>query len=378
MKFVILLLCLISLNLAIKVQKPVLPWSAKTSTETKGWALEQTTAARKLFYSPSTNFSLELSKVAANLAELTATYLPLFDDKEWKEYRIIGPGSMAGKTKAELVAAIKRVADNKAATANDRSSVISFLGDIGTIIADGHGKDKLNDKYRYVNGNITRFLVAKKLRGMADTEIAQFSELRAGTYFAPAKRAERNNSLLANGKPELKSRKGIFETGLKADSNLGIAPANQIVNVTWPVQLIEEKRINDPAVTEPWAGHMSGSLPEVLLCWDILTGVDPTISIDPTKIKANKLLDAEPRRIRAIAASANLIGLGFHSAMECREPADAYRGIYYRDEILKKAGPSGNQDMATIHGKGPDSTKYMVDLIKQFTLGGKRRMKKMY
>jgi hypothetical protein len=91
MKCVLIILCLISLTLGSKLYKvPINPSEpeAKASAETKKWALEQTQAARNLFYSPKANFSAELAKLSTNLVKLTNTL-----DLTWKEYRVVHVGS---------------------------------------------------------------------------------------------------------------------------------------------------------------------------------------------------------------------------------------------------------------------------------------------
>lgn len=369
MKFVILILYLVSLSLATKLYKePILPLDAKPSADTLRWALEQTTAARNLFYSPNDKFSAEMANLSKKLAVLTEKFLP--ELTTLKDYRVLFAGTLKGKTPADLVATIKRVADNKA-DGNDRSSVMSFMGDLGTIIADYYTDDEKskNASFKAVNEKIVLFLASLKLRPINIAEIKEFKNERAGVHFGPNKRAERDNG-------DLKARKGILETGTSADIKLKTVSAGKEINlVTWPLQLIERARLEDKKVTEPWAGHMSGSLPEILLCWDILLGEDPLISVNEAKIKANsKILGSEAREIRAVAAAANLIGLGFHSAMECIEPMDAYLGKYYRKEIAEAKGT----DMAVLKGKGPDSTNYMKALMNKYTKTVvKRRMNKM-
>jgi hypothetical protein len=239
--------------------------------------------------------------------------------------------------------------------------LISYLGDLGTIIADYRINKTGKAKLKIGNDGIDKFLAAKKFAPIKDADLTVFHKERAGIHFAPAKKEERQGTAPA----DLRNRKGIFESGAEADKALGkTVPKDQINEAKWPDQYILLKRLEDKTVTEPWAGHMSGSCPEVAMAWDIFTNVDPMLSIDPTKIKANAgKLDSADRKVKVALAAAMLIGLGFHSAMEVYEPTDDYLGIDHRPEILKKGGV----DMPILHGKGPESTSYIEGILKSFT-----------
>lgn len=298
--------------------------------ENKQLALRQTTEARHLLYTPN-NFLLdELSIYAERCLDFITELQEITDNKAYEELlagiRVFDPqhGYLRGKHLADLIDIINRVIDGSA-DGTDIAGLFNFIGDIGTCVTD-------------YNENQKRIVTAlENTFGLTNLAVLGQNILKAkgGNIIAPLKKGN------AKVTPKIPSerywdatswkvRAGILETGSAADGKLkNFIESKPIQSADWPKQFIMYGRVKQ--TKEPWSGHMSGSIVEVLMMLDIISGENPMLPYDNatvpnTSVLRIKLLATKERRSKAAISLAFLIGIGYHSAMECLETVTAYLG----------------------------------------------------
>jgi len=288
-------------------------------------ALEQTVYARNLLYYPNDDLEKSLQEAAEALFKFANGLEPSL-------IRALGArilnqeGLLPYRKETDLVLALQRLALFKTNT-HDSLVCIALLGDIGALFADTGAttgvKGRTRAQEEILRNKFKTF--SKDLNNGMDyfTEaiIDRIKSKRGSYAVGPNKSKERKRI----GE---ETRSGIFNYGEKADDILKIDKKIRMPKTTWSVGTIEEVRLN---VLEPWAGHMSGSPAEILHVWDAMTGEDPLMSyLDSNSYESISQLISPKRTAKAAGASAFLVALGYHSAMECVEGTFGYLGQDFR------------------------------------------------
>ena len=293
--------------------------------KTRHLALEQTIYARNLLYYPNEDLTNLLQEAAKALFRFT-------QNLDQNLVKVLGArllskgGLLSNKKETDLIISLERLAYFKTNT-YDSLVLIALLGDIGALFSDADETSGIKDGTP-AQTEVLRIEFESFCRHLNDGtdyfthEIISRIKTKRGSYaVGPEKKKERNRL----GEER---RSGIFNYGEMADDILGIDKEIRMPKTTWSVTAIEVDRLN---VLEPWAGHMSGSPSEILHVWDALTREDPLLSyVDYNSYETTKLLTSPMRTAKAAGASAFLVALGYHSAMECVEGTYAYLGQDFR------------------------------------------------
>ena len=320
-------------------------------------ALEQTIYARNLLYYPNDNLTYFLEDAAEALYKFVSG-LELSLVRALGARILNNEGLLPNQSEGELIGALARLAYFKSTT-NDKLVCIALLGDIGALFADTgattgvYGRtpeqaEILRLKFRTFSKHLN-----KEEDYFTDAIINRIKSTRGSHAVGPDKSKERKRL----GE---ETRSGIFNYGEKADEILRIDPDDRMPKTTWSVGTIQEVRLN---VIEPWAGHMSGSPSEILHVWDAMTGEHPLKSfVDSNSYETIRILKSPQRAAKAAGASAFLVALGYHSAMECIEATFAYLGQDFRLAGMIPAG----QDAGHFLQSGA-STSLMSGLFREVT-----------
>jgi hypothetical protein len=148
-------------------------------------------------------------------------------------------------------------------------------------------------------------------------------EKRGGSIIAPRKKSGPNGAERANA-PD--SQTG----GIKLDARSGLLTQvtdDSGFSAKWPWQMIPKNYLTK--CKEPWAGHYSGSIVEVLFMLDQFTKADQAIGRDdPLKsfVETGGLLNNKYRRCKGALAASFLISIGYHSAIEVKPTIWMYLG----------------------------------------------------
>ena len=252
---------------------------------------------------------------------------------------------------------ISNVAKDNNPKPMDRAGVLATFGDIGTAIFDcptqtkdkklfpKDAKDLKENEKAYCN-------IAVSVASITNTNISELLNMgsiakaqRGGSAIAPRKKkgpngepAERDNKM-ENGKMYLAPRSGLLT---KTTDNSGFS-------ASWPWQLIPKKYMTD--CQEPWAGHYSGSIVEILFTLDLFTKANTSFGDDPLKsFNSKTMLDSENRRCKAALSAAFLLSIGYHSAIEVKPTIWAYLGrgdIGKNPEIFSMGNPKCDTSATT-------------------------------
>jgi hypothetical protein len=282
--------------------------------------------------------------------------------------RAIKDGVFDGYTYEKLMQAYKNVGEGKG-SGTENAGFMALIGDIGGAIMDYKPND-LSDKnklYKEVIAKCAKVLFPKLkeeegIKNILDS--ADAIKLKRGSNaIAASKRDERENS-----KEPASSRVGILPTGTNIDDEIKEAKNKEKIKAAkWPKQLIKFERIKSSK--EPWAGHMSSSILELLFVFDLITGNDPLISYKEKE--DSKILETTERKARAAISSAFLIGIGYHSALEVYEVVSTYLG---RDDRKKNTNLKVGQDIANIQSiRDGEATKYIDQILIESTELPKRK-----
>ena len=353
------------------------PAAPHTLRQTKDLAMKQTVDGRRVLYSPGEALIKELSTAAIVLHRIVSNLSA--DSQITIGARVLGEeGLLDGKTIADLLAALKRVSTKNnsssavAASATDRAAVIALMGDIGVFYS--RPEDAKVELMTELNSQLT----AAGLHVPEDSEMEIMRRTGGSRTVGPDKKAERS-VVVFDSRADIPLRTGIHNMGLEADKILDIAEHNRIPENRWPVFDISMHRINE--TTEPLTAHMSGSPAEILQTWDMLCGVPgkdqyvEALTRSSARQENEKfhhplsdLTSAEQaqRYARAAGASAFLVGLGYHSAVEVLEGILVYTGQSIRTQGTLS---SLQRDSAHLFGHGA-ATDLMTELFKTNTLPG--------
>lgn len=347
---------------------------SQIQSETHDLAVRQSIDARNTLYSPGDVLSKELSSAAEVLHKVISSLTPQ-SQKVIGEH-LLGEGRLlAGKTVTDLLAILQRVGAAHVlpeivnVSASDRAAVIALMGDIGGFYT--------------TPGNASMELMTElnsKLKGLglhvpAAPEVQVMRNLGGSVAVGPDKRVERRISQFES-RADIPFRAGIHNVGSKADSMLNIAQQNRIPENRWAVFDISTPRIKE--TTEPFVGHMSASPAEILQTWDMLRGVKGaeqfvgTLSRNSSRQEGEKFThpmsdltsaEQEQQYARAAGASAFLVGLGYHSAVEVLEGTLIYTGQSIRGEGTLS---QSQRDSGHLFGHGA-ATDLMTELFRDNT-----------
>lgn len=350
------------------------PAGPGTLRATNDLALKQSVDARGALYSPGDVLLKELGTAASVLHQVISNLSP--DSQTMIGAHLLGEGRLlAGKTTADLLATLERVSTKNhsssavAASATDRAAVIALMGDIG-----GFYTTPANTNVELMT-ELNSQLTAAGLQVPNSSEIQAMRNRGGSGAVGPDKRAERKIAAFAS-RADIPFRAGVHNTGLKADQVLNVATQNRIPENRWAVFDISTPRIKE--TTEPLVGHMSASPAEILQTWDMLCGVAGedqyvgALTRSLARQEGEKFLnplsdltsaEQAQRYARAAGASAFLVGLGYHTAVEVLEGTLVYTGQNIRAEGTLS---QSQRDSAHLFGHGA-ATDLMTELFRTNT-----------
>jgi len=247
---------------------------------------------------------------------------------------------------------------------------VALLGDIGAVIQDLNNRGVSDDQkipaIRIVK--VFNDRVQGKLNGSTTTpgySQTIYAARSPDKFYGPAvkingkdetrKKAERATCVDAQSKTIFAPRSGVLNMGDAADALLIEVPlTSRFPKIGWPWQTCPSSLLDDRnggCSEEPWAGLYSGSLYEIMLMLDLLSGVSPS----------EKAQDSNKKHKRAVAATAAgfLIATGMHSAAE-----EAYVIKQYLGEL---------KPLETISGSCKGATDYVSALIQEHVATTKKR-----
>ena len=320
-------------------------------------AMTQTYNARQVFYYPSNVLLAELSVAALKLL----LYQKALKQKGEKfasglEARVLSEeGLLKNCNMDTLLKALNAVAHsepsislpgnkgNKIATA--RAAVVAIMGDLGGMLADPDCTRGTTPKGREKAIAKVMIEVFSTTFGCEAIENAKdLAEWQGSAVVGPKKGKER-------GRRELLQREGVYRTAPAVDEILLIAKEDVIAPCSWQLADISLNRLvprGVGAIQEPMIGHMSGSPAEILHIWDSISMEGYQVKTSK-KAKLNKTGDitkqykpSSKEYARAGGASALLVGVGYHSALEVLENTAAYLGQDWRGAIIKLDEDAGH------------------------------------
>ena len=260
---------------------------------------------------------------------------------------------------------------------------ITTFGDIAQALVDSYMKPfwEQNDCLKKSQPIITAYL------GKEPAELFKVVKTFSLNRSANAMTKGKKPTERANPDVVTPLRSGVYDTGALADAELKKKGVTKFINsIGWPKQKIEEDRLRKSAQTnEVWAGHITGSGPEILFLWDLVCETKfPPIWIDyktcdtRKDINVNVTNDAnkkeqtaetcselktKPRNARTAIVLGFLLGAGFHTAFESHLVVNQYLGFNYWPAY--KDGCEINDTGDTVYMK--DATKTMTDVLKAHT-----------
>jgi len=316
----------------------------------KKLADQQVAAARKLLTNPGPE-ATHILKIAANRLKSNWQNNHITENEKNDDNfnRSINGGIWNERTTEDKqenirmqITRIAKVALDNSPLPMDRAGVLAVLGDIGTAVFDCNDlpgeeakleKEKLEKKdtkkteanikklkaYCFIVRSFAPILSIPFANIIKDGATAKLA--RGGSVIAPRK---------ADG-PNGKERGMIFNADkLKLDARSGLLSQgtdDSGFSAHWPWQTIPKKYME--TCQEPWAGHYSGSIVEILYMLDMFTKADQTIGRDEPLRSFNEsggLLNNPYRRCKAALAASFLISIGYHSAIEVKPTIWMYLG----------------------------------------------------
>ena len=323
--------------------------------DTRQLALVQTISARQALYQPSDILKSELSQAAGKLHQ---TYGALEGvDQQALGARLFGSeGLITGQTPNDLLQILKRVDEcPDYASGHDRAVVIAMMGDIGALFAATGattGTDRNEDASARLRESLRGALAVAGLIPPTEESSGRVQQEGGSNAVGPDKKTERSRP-----SAEHIDRTGIHNLGEEADEALGVPFEDRISTSRWDVAYIDFDRVAD--AVEPLVGHMSGSPAEILQTWDMLRG-------NQLEYQFLTSYQQEQQLARAAGASAFLVGLGYHSAVEVLEGTLRYTGQSIRHDGILGAGQN---DAGHLFGHGA-----ATDLMSEFFQAHTRRM----
>lgn len=348
-------------------------------------ANKQVTAARNLLTRPNADAKQILIEAASKLLELWNNGIVKDNEKNEKGFnRSIFGGILEGASNTEDVTRMQterigKVKTDTNPTPTDRAGILAILGDIGTAAFDCN-PTKTGDKDK-AYCKIRDTILSKHVSDLTERNCykSDFIPLalstRGGSAIAPMKKGDKANNKPAergmvfdDGKLRLLPRSGLLTD--KTDSS-GF-------QASWPWQTIPKNYMDN--CKEPWAGHYSGSILEVLFMLDFFTKASNTLGRDhpmrswqPAQYSSHAKL-ATPacktlfndvnkiphhknenkwRVCKGALAGAFLISIGYHSAIEVKPTIWAFLGrtapkIFTNDSPTGDCDTSATNDMVRL------------------------------
>lgn len=224
---------------------------------------------------------------------------------------------------------------------------IGLLGDIGAVIQDHFNREKFTQPPQ--SQLIATFV--EKFPNLETISNNFYKLYSPDKYYESetekrSKKAERGFCVNNNKEMVLEPRSGILNLGEQADKKIKLTFKKPIGPISWPWQTVPKKLI-DRCGTEPWAGHFSGSLYELILMQELLGRESLNLEIDN--------IDDEKRKLYFATASSFLIATGMHSASEVNWVGKMYlnqgtkgpKAISY-DEFMNNYCSSSTEDVSNV------------------------------
>jgi hypothetical protein len=191
-----------------------------------------------------------------------------------------------------------------------------------------------------------------------EAAIQNMREYVAGDALAPNKTKQRGNCFSnANDKKKMFiPRSAVFNRTVEVEA--GFNPDAKLTLTSWPMQTVASaflENCND----EPWAGHISGSIGEIMFVLQLFTEPIESIGKYPYPNDNN-----ENRKLRAALASTFLLATGMHTALEVSYPVKMFIGEAAKLDTKKQNEENAVKD--AICKKGEDPTTYVTNLIKRY------------
>jgi hypothetical protein len=346
-------------------------------------ALRQTTTGRALLYSPDEACRKQLAKVATRLHDFYTTKCTNLEEKLAFLNRECGPdgliydkNSLVTQYKQKLgrgetiddefkkqvgrylddvvneivLPVIAKVEGPSAVTS--RMCTLGLCGGIALMVdpgaqisgpaaRGGEAWDPTKMVWETMRTKLQAFITEKaagsSVQDLKESYKEAIKDRGQSLKHAPEKKQER--SIIAD---QLQDADGILGTGPEAEKLLRARDPEffgdaQFPRSQWCLMYMPEHRVRG---LEPMAGHMSGSMAEILWGWDALVADSPAdlhFAYVRMGNRQNELLefmdegefdreDWKEREARAACATAFFVGEGFHSAMEVLPVAAQYLG----------------------------------------------------
>ena len=373
--------------------------SIKDYATAKSNALKQTLAARNLIYNPNEKALAFIKAVAKNLEALmnkndftSFNFIDFINSDEQRqtsksgtaqEYYLLFNSKHVTDVK---VATIKLLLKNFSATPTPGNIValLGIIGDIGACVQDTFGRKETNKDKAVVAGILASYV--NNLKGSKKASEEYYEKYSPDKYyFLDGKQDKKSERMSCFDKTDKKPNKdndgaiedknfakmtprsGVMDTGDEADNKLN-ATTYKIPGIGWPWQTIP-KKLPEFCKDEPWAGHFSGSLYELILMLQ-------TFVYDPVNGKwdAQRDVETEKKEIAAALSSAFLIGLGMHTAVEVALPVKRYLGVTIPNIDITK----DSKTVVDLKGKiCAGATDYISNLMSKYAkpLPKKRKLK---
>lgn len=351
----------------------VFPMEGQTGETVTKNTMTQSKAARGLLYKPSAAVKEYLKKAATNYSKFYSSKkeIDVYDalGKEerqtnrsgtWQVYysilKLLGMKKKDFSKKDFHEDAIGRIKLGKEdATAVDYLGFLGLLGDIGSKVQDyvnREDKRKKDSSEEKVTNLLFEYFGKEDLTAKSQDFYAKYSPdsfFDKGDPFNNKKpedwvnhrkkKTDRKTCFDATNTKDAQrkdQRFGLMNSGNEVDALIdakdGKASAlpaeKKLPGIGWPWQTIP-KNLIDFCPDEPWAGHFSGSLYELILMFELLDRDDPKAKVEP---------DSAKKKLFAGIASAFLIATGMHSAVEVVYVDKLYTGAaaLTPDKILSK------------------------------------------
>lgn len=373
-KFVIIILiCFLNDSLNRKIKRRTLIFDYKDLAEQKDKKfpspLTQPDAVEnaKLQNSRSYELLTNPNAVSKDMLMKTATsLLTLFKDKYTDEiisddvFRItkgglLDDGNNSDSEKTKIINCLTNVS-NGSGSAKENASVLAILADLGSALVTVKVIKK-NGLSASKNHLLSMEYLAEVLKTNLDSLYKRVEAIymeRGITIIYPMKYKERSEGKSKNdsSKKYDEPRSGIF--------NLGNTELKARYTAEFLPNIFFEK-----CQTEPLTGHYSGTVFVTLFMFDLFLEQEKTysetsaIEISTTLIKSSKALMGDNSRVcRAALAAAELMAVGYHSAVEIKPVIWMYLG----NSPPKTALIDLNQDNCD-----DKATKDMTDIIENCT-----------
>lgn len=318
----------------------IFPQVDQTKDTAKANALTQTKAARKFFNKPNDDANAAIVRAAANLTrflrdnDAILTILATNDKigRQTGETGTLGYGVELLKVIGGANADVKDLLINTTAllqqdsTAKNRLAFLGILGDIGACVQDGFNRasESGNKPVQDVKDAINTFFANKTKPDEIKTKSADFYKLYSPDKYyddgvpatAIGKKLERSSCSKDGTAATFKmdARAGVLNVGEQADKDLKFSGDAQLPKIGWPWQTVNKKLITF-CENEPWAGHYSGSLYELILMLELFNRDKMDTAITP---------DNNKKKLFAGISAAFLVATGMHSAVEVNYVVQKY------------------------------------------------------